>query len=214
MNLDGSMGLSCETSQKVLDTLFATGYDTSPRAKLKSLRITSMSFQSAGAILPTVVSLNELEHLQVLYCQHTDRLYESLSQLNLTLKSLCEETFSTPPDDGAPLKTILRSLAPLQKLRIVRDYTDQDSGDFVWSSLITHAPELRCLQLGNFLPNHERPFVNERMTFPSFQAFCSLASRLQQLSMLGPAIEQETWASDSALDAFLVSSNRSPLYLC
>jgi hypothetical protein len=177
------------------------------RARLASKSSTHFSGHSSGTILPAAVQLNDLKHLHVLQCIHADRLYESLSQLNLTIESFCDGGYGTR-DDGA-FKIFLRSLAPLRKPRITSTHVDPNSGESAWPSLITHAPELRCLEICDHLRDHEGPFMDEQRSFPTFQAFCGLASHLQQLSMPAPAIEKETWKSDLGLDAFLVKSNRN-----
>lgn len=46
--------------------------------------------------------------------------------------------------------------------------------------------------------------MRKKRTLPEFQAFCKSATRLQQLYMLGPKIEMETWESYRGLDVFLV----------
>jgi hypothetical protein len=70
------------------------------RARLASKSSTHFSGHSSGTILPAAVQLNDLKHLHVLQCIHADRLYESLSQLNLTIESFCDGGYGTR-DDGA-----------------------------------------------------------------------------------------------------------------
>jgi hypothetical protein len=204
--LDSSMGNAYSAGREVINTLFPPDYATHPRAKLKRLRIASMSFHSAGTILPTVIPLNELKHLHLLKCADTERLYESLAQLTLTLLSFCDERCASL-DEGA-MDTFLKSLAPLQKLRIISQISAVGFEKFAWSTLLPHAPELRCLEVGDYRPRNSESFMETRRTVPAFQTLCDRTSGLQYLSMLGPAIERYDWKSTCGLDAFLVSQCR------
>lgn len=201
--LDHSMGCRCATGQEVVNTLFGAGYATSPRARLRRLRIESMSFRYAGAILPTVLPLDQLEYLHLLSCSRTDRLYESLSQLDLTLQSFCDEHYSSV--HGGAMVSFLRSLAPLEKLRVTRNVRTDGHEESAWSEIMPHASKLRCLEVGDHEPPTDASFFNTRRTLPEFWAFCRTASNLEQLSMLGPQIESTTWDSARGLNVFLVS---------
>jgi hypothetical protein len=191
--------------REVISALFGPDYATQPHAKLKRLRITSISFQSAGTILPTVVPLDQLEHLHLSQCQDTEPLYESLSQLNLSMKSFCDMSNNSLGREA--MRAFLKLLSPVQKLRASDELYMHGGDRFDWSTLVSHAPELRFLEVADCRSDPDEPFMDEKTTLPAFRTFCSHASRLQQLSMIGPSIEPETWDCTLGLNAFLVSLN-------
>lgn len=199
-----SMGDIHEVGKMIVNTLFNAGNSTRVRhcPNLRLLRIQNLSFRYAGAILPTVLALESLEHLHLLQCQHTNRFCESLSRLGLNLQSFCDRCSDNPPYPGA-VDTFIRSLAPLRKFRIMSrpDRLEYEVCD--WTALISHAPKLRCLELYDYHPF--KPFLKTKRKLHDFKAFCESASQLQQLAMQGPRIEKYTWMVSHGLHAFLVS---------
>lgn len=198
-----SMGSSAEAGQKIVNTLFAAGNAHIIHCpNVKRLRIENMSFRYAGAILSTALALDHLEHLHLLGCKHTNFLCESLSGLGLTLQSFCDEVPHNPPYPGA-VDEFIRSLTPLRKLRIMSTPHREEHEVCDWTSLMSHAPVLQCLELYDYDPFQS--FLRTKRDLPGFQAFCKRASQLQQLAMQGPKVERSTWALPYGLHAFLVS---------
>lgn len=200
------MGGASETGREVVKTLFPPGYANTLRAKLRRLRIEFMSIRLAGAILPNVVPLDELKHLHLLRCNETDHFCDSLSRLNLTLESFCDE-YSESTQLGM-MEAFLTALHPLQELRVTSWRYSLGSERFDWPSLMPHAADLQRLEVCDHTPFRSGPFVATTRTLSTFKAFCERASSLQQLSMLGPAIEKIYWKSAHGLDAYLVCSDR------
>jgi hypothetical protein len=145
--LGNDRGDRCAAGREVISALFGLDYATQPHAKLKRLRITSISFQSAGEILPTVVSLDQLEHLHLSQCQDTEPLYESLSQLNLSMKSFCDMSNNSLGREA--MRAFLKLLSPVQKLRASDELYMHGGDRFDWSTLVSHAPELRFLEVAD-----------------------------------------------------------------
>lgn len=205
-HLGGIVGGASETGREVIKTLFPPGYANHLRAKLRRLRIEFMSIRLAGAILPDVVPLDELKHLHLLRCSETDQLCNSLSRLNLTLESFCDEcSESTQP---GMMKGFLTALHPLQELRVTSWHYTLGCERFDWPSLMPHAADVQRLVVCDHTPFRSDSFMATTRTIPAFKAFCERASSLRQLSMTGPAIENIYWKSARGLDAYLVCLDR------
>jgi len=202
--LDRTIGGKCETGRKIIVKIFDSTNASRPHQKLKRLRIERMSFKSAGFILPTVLPLDELEHLHLFRCRYTNRLCESLSQLKLRLKSYCDLRAYNVSNPGA-YDTSMRSIQPLRKLRLSCDQADSTGWDSCdWASFLPHANELRCLDLRDNDP--ARPlFATTRRSLAGFRSFCANASHIQQLSINGPSLQENQWDMPRGMDAFLVS---------
>lgn len=195
-------GSAREVGREVVNTLFASTNTVHPVPKLQLLRIRSMSFSEAGTILATVLPCNELRHLHLLYCSHTDRLCESLSRLKLNLQSFCDAGCGTDHEDAHTI--FLKSLSCLQTLRLTgyhRAARSHHEGH-PWPMIIFQASSLRCLEID--LECGDSNTANEPKILRSFAAFCASASNLQQLSVAGPEIERSTWKSVHGLCALLV----------
>lgn len=208
--LDYGIGRRGEAGREIVNTLFASSKAAHHGLKLRRLRIRRMSFFDAGTTLPTVLQCDTLEHLHLRQCGHADRLCESLSQLNLTLRSFTDEGHDVQREDAHAM--FLKSLSPLQSLHLTGLYHAATKGyeGFPWPMMINHAPSLRCLEIKELFPDHIATTSNNEIPL-SFEAFCASASNLQQLSMAGPEIEKDTWASADGLRALLVG--RTPLCL-
>lgn len=201
--LDYDIGRRGEAGREVVNALFASSKAAHCGLKLRRLHIHRMSFFHAGAILPTVLQCNALEHLHLHQCSHTDRLCESLSQLNLTLRSLVDEGHDAQREDAHAI--FLKSLSPLQSLHLTGSYHAATKGheEFPWPTIVSHASSLKCLEIKELFLGHRNTASNNKIPL-SFDAFCASASNLQQLSMAGPEFEKVTWASTDGLFAFLV----------
>lgn len=205
--LDYDMGHWGEAGREVINTLFASSNTAHDRLKLRRLRIHRMSFHDAGAILPTVLPCNGLEHLHLCQCTYTDRLCESLSQLNMTLRSFTDEGHDAQRVDAHAI--FLKALSPLQSLHLTGLYRTATSGHdgFPWSMIVPHATSLRRLEIHEYFMG-QSDTTSKRNLPLHFGAFCMNASSLQQLSMAGPEIEKSTWRSDDGLCALLVGQSR------
>ena len=209
--LDLTMGGKGEVGNRVVSKLFDSASPSHSHQKLKRLRIERMSFKTAGSTLPTMLPLDDLEHLFLFSCSHTDRLCENISHLNLRLKSYCDLRAHKTSYPGA-YDTFLKSLQSLHKLRLSCDGVDVDDWHPCdWPALLPHASELRCLDLRDSDPS--LPFLAAtRGSLTGFRSFCMTASHLQQLSINGPSLREETWDMPRGLDAFLVSQYLRFLY--
>jgi hypothetical protein len=204
----GSSGAG-QVGREVVNTLFESNNAAHQVPKLQVLRIRHMSFSKAGTILPTVLTCNELRHLHLLSCSHTDRLCESLSQIKLNLQSFCDMGYGAHCEDAHTI--FLKSLSCLQTLRFTGYYraTSSRHGEYPWPMITSQAPSLRCLEID--LVSRDSGTSNEPKILRSFAAFCASASNLQQLSIAGPEIERSTWSSAHGLLALLVGRGR-PIY--
>jgi hypothetical protein len=205
--MDFGSGRGQEAGRHVINTLFSSKNVTLTGLKLRRLRIRRMSFRDAGTILPTVLPCDGLVHLHLLSCSHTDRLYESLSQLKLSLRSFCDEGHDAHREEIHAI--FLKSLPPLQTLRLTGFYrsaaTDHDGS--LWPAIVSHASSLRCLEIGEFCFN--RSSITSKSKIPKyFGEFCTSASNLQQLSIAGPETERSAWARTGGLHALLVRGDR------
>ena len=209
--LDQTMGGKGEVAEKIVAKIFGSADPSCPHRKLKRLRIEDMSFKTSGSTLPTVLPLDDLEHLFLSRCAHTDRLCESISHLKLRLKTFCDLRAYKTSYSGA-YDTFLKSLQPLHKLRISYDGIETDKQSACdWSSILPHANELRCLDLRD--SDQSLPFLaTTRGSLAGFLSFCTNALHLQQLSINGPSLREETWDMPRGLDAFLVSQCFQALY--
>jgi len=209
--LDQYLGSKREAAEKVVARIFGSANSSHPHRKLKRLRIENMSFNTSGSTLPTVLPLDNLEHLFLFRCGHTDRLCENISHLKLRLKSFCDLRAYGTSHSGA-YDTFLKSLQPLHKLRISYNEVKTDKQSACdWSSILPHADELRCLDLRD--SDQSLPFLAAtRGSLTGFLSFCMNASHLQQLSINGPSLREETWDMPRGLDAFLVSQCFQALY--
>jgi hypothetical protein len=187
-----------EAGREVIKTFFTSSNAARNSPKLRRLRFRRICFSDGGTNFPTFLSLDKLHHLSLLYCNSTDTLCENLSQLKLNLRSFCNAGHHGREDGHAVL---LKSLPPLQTLRLRGYYypTTSDHERFPWPIVVSHAPSLTCLEIGEWVIRRGKSKIP-----PSFEAFCASASNLQQLSMAGPEIERSTWGATNGLHALLV----------
>lgn len=160
----------------VINSIFDSGNVSRSCPGLRRLRIQSLSFKSISFILPTVLTLNCLEILQLFECRDTNRLYETLSQLKPPLHTFSDERFYNGQFQHAD-KSFLKSLAPLRTLRISAERGSPRSDTLAWSALMPHASQIEILEVddwsttvGNFRGTRAVPLLAE---------FCERASRLQ-----------------------------------
>lgn len=198
------------TGLAVLRTLFVGTHRARRCPNLKALRIESMWFESSGEVLPTLLDLDRLEHLQLVGCNQISYLYDSLSQLQLKLLSFSDE-LSCEGHEGALLlpegpegstSAFLGSLKTLRKFRLRGTQCDQSPETFDWTALAANASSLCILEMTDFRGNG--PFTKGSTALPGFRALCENATQLQQLSICGPEIHESDWNSGHGLDVLLV----------
>jgi hypothetical protein len=212
--LPKSMGGFEDTGLTVVRTLFVGKTHARRCPNLKALRIESMWFKSAAEVLPTLLDLERLEHLQLSGCNQTNRLYESFSQLHLKLRSFTDELscnghYQSPLNTWMPMglqvsiSAFLSSLKSLQKFRIRG--TPCDSGrteTFDWVALAANASSIRILEMTDHRENG--PFSRRSTALPGFRALCENAAQLQQLSICGPEVDRSDWDSAHGLKVLIV----------
>lgn len=186
----------------VIKALFDSGNVSRSCPGLKRLRIQSMSFESIGFILPTLLTLNHLQKLQLYKCWETNRLYETLSQLRPPLHTFSDERFCNDRFQHTT-DMLFKSLAPLKTLRISVDLDTPILDELGWSALMAHASQLEILEVNDWC-TISNSFKGDR-ALPLLDAFCERASRLQQLAIECPEIASYSWKSITGLDSFLVS---------
>ena len=203
--LDPTTGNKSEVGRYVIHKIFGSPNTSRSRLKLRVLCIDGMSLKSAGVLLPTVLPLENLEHLHLFRCKFTGRLYEGLTELKLRLKSFRDQRANNKPSSGI-VDSFLASLRSLRNLRLSingRYSIDYEPCD--WPSLLLHAHELRSLDLDDYKPGPGGVlFVDTRRSLSGFQAFCDRASQLQQLSTRSPGLEATHQNLPHGLNAFLV----------
>lgn len=192
-----------EAGRRVINDLFDPTSASRRHQKFKRLRIEDMSFEVAGAILPTVLPLGNLEHLHLIRCRYTNRLCESIAQLQLCLRSFHNQSSHEDPRTGV-MDAFVKSLRDLRGLRLSRrsfGTGGYETCDF--ASLLPHAHELRYLELDDYEP-WEEVFTNTRRSLTDFSTFCSRASQLQQLALQSPSLAEVNWKAPHGLQDFLV----------
>jgi hypothetical protein len=185
---------------------------------LKALRIESMWFSSAGDVLPTLLDLGKLEHLQLSQCNQTNRLYESLSQLQLKLRSFTDEfscnghhqgLHNMPAGSQISTSAFLSSLKGIQKFRLRGTPCDWRIETFDWAALASNASSICILEMTDYRGNG--PFsklsstpISPGTALPGFRALCENATHLQQLSICGPEVDASDWNSAHGLKVMIV----------
>ncbi|KAM0719760.1 hypothetical protein Q7P37_003893 [Cladosporium fusiforme] len=177
----------CGPNRMVTQKLFRNGNPASRCPNLKRLRFTSMSFFNYGAILPTMLTFNNLEHLQLINCDYTNCLWDILTQIKPPLQSFCDIGYKNGTWQPVCNK-FLRTLEPLQKLRISSDrFMTEDSDAFSWAALYAHAKTLQCLEVND---NDFEDWPHESTkVLPQFRRFCKRATQLEELAMYGPSVK-------------------------
>jgi hypothetical protein len=200
--------ISAGVGSKVISAVFGSGKAFLRRSKLTHLSLEGMDFSAVGTTLAQVLPFGDLTHLHLYQCQQTDALCESLSRLKMRLQSFSDVCFYNPilvRRRGA-VDAFLKSIPPLRQLRMTQTQLGRNGEveSFDWKALATHAPGLRCLDLGDFKLENTI-FIDTTRNLPDFLAFCKSASDLQQLSIIGPEIEKTAWSTPHGLFALLVS---------
>jgi hypothetical protein len=109
----------CDYARHLLLQIFGPCTPDRQRPKLKSLRISDMCFMLAGDLLPRLVNLEELEHLQLECCQDIDPFLRSLEPLSLSLTSVYIGTYHCPHGVvGDAMDGFLRSLQPCKRIAL------------------------------------------------------------------------------------------------
>lgn len=190
------------TGLAVVNRLF--GYSNAARRcpKLKCLRVEGLCLESSGVVLPTLLDIERLEHLQLAKCFHSNRLCEVLAQMRLRLKSFSDEVSCNDPVEGST-GVFLTSVGPLEKLRITSHPDTREFQAFSWNALMPHATKLRLLELNDWMP-FSNPLDGENRTIAEFKSFCELAPQLQQLAIEGTCTDPFTWAKPHGLEGMLV----------
>jgi hypothetical protein len=93
-------GECCEYGRQILGQIFGPCAPGRHRPKLKSLRISELCFMLAGDLLPKLVDLQELEHLQLEYCMDIHPFLRHLAQLRPNLSSFYLGTGYNPTVTG------------------------------------------------------------------------------------------------------------------
>lgn len=209
--LDFSAKDSAAAGLAIITSLLGTSNTSRSCPSLKSLHIQSLSFKSIGAILPTVLTLDHLEDLRLIKCLDTNRFYETLSLVKPPLNTFTDERSSNSPFH-VTTNTLLRSLAPLRKLRISVERNTKVGETLKWSSLLQHASRIEVLEINDWKIDPDG--LLEDTTLPALDAFCKDASRLQQLSIQGPELDEYSKSSYWAQRAkvFLVSNAANLLH--
>lgn len=209
--LPKSMGGYEGSGLAVIQTLFIGKTQARRCPNLKALRIESMWFASAGEILPTLLDLDRLEHLQLSGCNQTNRIYESFSQLQLKLRSFTDEIscnghyqglHSLPAGSRGSTSAFLSSLQNLHKFRLRGTPCDTGTETFDWAALASNASSIRILEMTDHRGNG--PFTEDSTALPGFRALCENAAQLQQLSICGPEVHQSDWDSAHGLTVLIV----------
>jgi hypothetical protein len=216
--LPKSLGTGYEGSGlAVIRTLFIGKTLARRCPNLKALRIESMWFASAGDVLPTLLDLGRLEHLQLSGCNQTNRLYESLSQLQLTLRSFTDELSCNghyqglliPAGSHSSTSAFLSSLKFLNKFRMRGTPCDSGTETFDWAALAANASSIRILEMtdhrgnGPFSKGSSLPF-SQGTALLGFRALCDNATQLRQLSICGPEVDASDWDSSHGLKRLIV----------
>jgi hypothetical protein len=214
--LPKSLGSGYEGSGlAVIRTLFIGKTLARRCPNLKALRLESMWFSSAGDVLPTLLDLGRLEHLQLSGCNQTNRLYESLSQLQLNLTSFTDELScnghylrNLPAGSQSSNSAFLSSLKGIQRFRLRGTPCDSGIETFDWAALASNASSIRTLEMTDHRGNG--PFSKVASTLlqgtalPGFRALCENATHLQQLSICGPEVDSSDWNSAHGLQVLIV----------
>lgn len=154
-NLDLDFGASqregsgecCEDGKLFFSKLLSQETTTHQLPKLKTLRVANVCLMSAGNLLPTLLKLENLEHLQLIICLDVYPLLQSLGSLHLSLSSLCIEDCKTDSwDSDYGVDDFIRSLQSLKRI-MLRFYGVAASDVFDWSSLRQHATSIECLRI-------------------------------------------------------------------
>lgn len=166
-------GECCDAAVRILQNMFHSRMETGQPTRLKSLRIASMCLLEAGVLLPDIMDLSMLEHLQLVWCTDIDPFLRHLGPLNLSLSSLRIEDFHRVDKTDFAVNDFIRSLKPLK--RIMLKFT----GIWYFSlrTLQHHYPSLESLCIEG------KPF--EQAMVPT----TGLAPNLEQLALFGSKLE-------------------------
>jgi len=213
--LPTSMGGSEDSGLTVIRTLFIGKPHARRCPNLKALRIESMWFSSAGEVLPTLLDLDTLEHLQLSGCNQSNRFYESLSQLQLKLRSFSDELscnghtrgLHLPAGSQGSTSAFLSSLKSIQKFRIRGTPCDSGTESFDWAALASNSSSIRVLEMTDHRGNG--PFSEDSTALPGFRTLCENAAQLQQLAICGPEVDPRYWNSPHGLKVLIVSCSFS-----
>jgi len=200
--LDYGPGKELEAGRGSVGTLFASNDAVHRGPKLQRLRICSMSFSAAGAILPTVLACDGLQHLHLLCCSDTDKLCESLAPFKLKLRSFFDTSHDA--DRKAAHAIFLQSLSCLRTLRLAGNSCALTPGfeGYLWPMIVAHS--LRSLDISELhVPKLDE--ANKSKFHHAFKALCTSASNLQQLSIADPEIKKNNWSPDNNLLPILVN---------
>ena len=163
----------CDAAVRILQQMFHRIESGQP-TRLKSLRITSMCLLHAGMLLPDIMDLRMLEHLQLARCLDIDPFLRQLERFDLNLLSLCIEDFFRVDIADFAINDFIRSLKPLKRITLIF------AG--IWSF------DLRTLQ------PHYSSLESVRIEGCSLEQAMVLASRLalnlEQLAMFGFKLEE------------------------
>jgi hypothetical protein len=215
--LPKSMGGYEGSGLAVIQTLFIGKTHARRCPNMKALRIESMWFASAGAVLPTLLDLGRLEHLQFSGCNQTNRIYESFSQLQLGLRSFTDELscnghyqglHNIPTGSQGATSAFLSSLKALHKFRLRGTPCDSGTETFDWAALASNASSIRILEMTDY--RGKGPFSQGSTALPGFRALCETATQLQQLSICGPEVDQSDWNSAHGLKVLIVRQSFLP----
>jgi hypothetical protein len=168
----------CELGEYLLLKVFGSVVRQPP--KLKALRISRMCLKLAGDLLSKAVSLDELEHLQLIECRDVDPFLRKLEAFHLNLSSLCIERSERTHWSGLALRGFILSLGPpLKRLRLNCD----DYEIITFDDLLKHAASIECLLIE----------VNDPEQPPLDAPFNRMFTRLEQLALSGHNIEDGHW---------------------
>lgn len=172
----------CHSAVEIFQDLFRSRIKAGQPTRLRSLRIASMCFMNLGKLLPSIIDLSGLEHLQLIRCIDIDPFLRNLESLHLGLSSLSIEDFHRWHVADFALNDFIRSLKPLKHLTL----EFQSIWDFDDRALQLHQPSLEFLRM------EDDPW--RAAIVPDLRH----ASNLEQLALCGFNLEDRTLISGRA----------------
>jgi hypothetical protein len=201
-----------EACRRSIETLFTIATNPSQFPRLRSLSLRDFGLEQLGPVLSKSVDFKTLEELRFVRCGDVANMLSSLRLQQVDWKMLHIEEEACISDNGE-LKSLLQTMVAPKVLSIGRDRSNAahfGGGELCWTDLMLHSPTLKSLRL-NIEKADGRPFHDRHgKKLADFHELCKSASNLEQLALMTPHIEEQTWEEKDGFSAFLV---RAPITL-
>ena len=190
--------------------LFRPDEVISQSPRLRCLFVKHFALKLVAPILSQSMDLSKLEEVRLVDCHFVGHMLLSLSLEQVDWKVLYIDEAECSNDRGK-LKSFVQTMNAPRTLAFGRQYTHyyEEEGDetheLCWKDYTLHSSTLKSLR-ANIEHTGGGPFSNRSgNNVADFDDFCKSASNLDQLAVISPDIEEESWHEEHGFSTFLVS---------